>query len=389
MSILYSALSWSQINNSNTAPTTNSIEVEKEEATPTEEEVNELESVPVRSESYKESRTKAKRELSDGDVSTQQVITTKKANSFNYVKTKSATQYTRRTPTVQQQTVMDQTVTYFEQQAPNSFEYHYFKYVAGNYDVSLKEDLLKAEKLKPNNADVQVQMAALNVIEGNDAVAVDYLEKLMNSGRLVNSVVQYGEDLLISVPYKGILITHGFDDFNGAYYQQKQNKVREDVTIISLDYLQSEEYRKKIKAKGVTLPSSEVVDVNYLKSLCELNTSKDINISLTVPKQYFKPIVSSLYVEGLVFKYSNTPVSNFSKNESLWNYEMKKHLINDASDYKGKNLTANYLPMLLQMKAVYEDDGKTEELEKINTAIDQIGAKCNKYDKVQELKGSY
>lgn len=311
------------------------------------------------------------------------------SNTFKYSKIQASSQYTQRTPTSGQQQLMDDAVDYFEANAPNSFEYHYFRYTAGGYDVSLKEHLLKAEQLKPNNSDVQIQMSALYTIEGNDTKAIEYLDKLKASSRLSNSVINYGVDLLTSVPKNGTLITHGFDDFNAAYYQQKKNKIRTDVQIISLDYLQSDEYRKKLKNKGYTIPVSKVVDVNYFKEFVSKNASKSIAVSMTVPKQYLSLVVDKLYVTGLVFEYHNDAYSNFERNKELWNSDLKKHLIIDAIDQKGKTLTANYLPMLLQLNKVYTEAGENTKADEISKVMDQIGALCNKYEQVQQLKSSY
>ena len=68
-----------------------------------------------------------------------------KAVEMNAVSTNFSSQRTRRpisqrtsrSPSIQQQVQMDQAVDYFEVNAPGSFESHYFKYVAGNYDTEL------------------------------------------------------------------------------------------------------------------------------------------------------------------------------------------------------------------------------------------------------------
>ena len=59
---------------------------------------------------------------------------------------------------------MDNLVESLEKNAPESFEYHYFKYVAGNYNVVLIDHLKKAEALRPTNSDVNIQIAAYYLI---------------------------------------------------------------------------------------------------------------------------------------------------------------------------------------------------------------------------------
>ncbi|NRA11630.1 MAG: hypothetical protein HRT57_06725, partial [Crocinitomicaceae bacterium] len=197
------------------------------------------------------------------------------------------------------------------------------------------------------------------------------------------------EDVLLSVPENGVLITHGFDDSYATWYKQNSADVRKDVTIISLDFLQSDHYRELLKEDGYKLPESKVVDVKFLKSFCELNTSKSISISLTTPKEYFKPIQSSLYITGLVFEYHKDEFDNFHRNDDLWNSTLKKHLVNNATDEKSKQLSSNYLPMLLQLRKVYVKMDLKGKLEEVDEASDKVSVQCKKYEQVQKLKNSY
>ena len=321
-------------------------------------------------------------------------ITTKKAyeiNSYEFSETKkeSSIQRSQRSPTVNQQMEMDKAVGFFEVNAPNSFEFHYFNYAAGNYDVSQVNSLQQAEILRPDNADVHVQKAAYNIIKRNNDSAVGYLEKLKTSGRLTENVLHYAEDILLSVPENGVLVTHGFDDSYASWYQQNSADVRKDVKIVSLDFMQSEHYRLLLKEDGFSMPKSKVVDVDFLKEFCELNATKSISVSLTTPKEYFAPIQSKLYVTGLVFEYHEEAYDNFHRNDELWNSELKKHLIDNALDEKSKQLSSNYLLMLLQLRKVYAKLEEEDKLKQIDEATDKVSVQCHKYEQVQKLKSAY
>jgi hypothetical protein len=295
----------------------------------------------------------------------------------------------QRSPLPEHQQEMDKAVDYFETNAPNSFEYHYFKYTSGNYDVSRINHLREAEKIMPANSDVHAQLAAYNIIKRNSDSANFYVDKLVNSGRLNTNTLLYAEDLLLSVPKNGVLITHGFDDTYSTWRKQQLDGVRSDVTLISLDFLQSEYYRSLLKKDGFKLPEGDIIDVDYLKSFCELNTSKSIGISMTTPKDYFLPLKSNLYVTGLVFEYHQSTFNNFDRNNELWNSSLTKHLIDGAKDEKAKQLSANYLPMLLQLRKVYGQKGELKKVKEIDEAIDSVSLQCRKYDQVQKLKSSY
>ena len=312
------------------------------------------------------------------------------STNFSSTYTTSDMQRSQRSPSIQQQVQMDQAVDYFEVNAPGSFESHYFKYVAGNYNIELYPDLKVAEQIRPNNSDVHVQMAGYFMIEEDVDSAMIYVNKLRESDRLTDNVVDYSSDILRSVPEDGALITHGFDDSYGSYYAQNNTPgIRSDVTIISLDFLQSDAYKTELKSKGYELPKSEVVDVDYLAEFCVLNVDKNLSISLTTPKEYFQAIQDKLYVVGLVFEYHEDDFNNFERNDFLWNNSMEKGVITNPIDEKGKQLSANYLPMLLHLRKVYEVTGEEEKMKDVDEVSDQVGVQSRKYEQVQKVKANY
>ncbi len=314
-----------------------------------------------------------------------QSVSVEFSNSYS----SSDLQRTSRSPSDLQQLQMDQAVNYFEVNAPGSFESHYFKYVAGNYNTDLYPDLKAAEQLRPQNSDVHVQMAGYFMIENDVDSALIYMNKLKESNRLTSDVVAYAGDILRSAPENGTLITHGFDDSYGSYYAQNSDGVRSDVTLVSLDFLQSDTYQEELEAKGFELPKSDVVDVDYLTEFCVLNVDKNLSISLTTPKEYFQAIQDKLYVAGLVFEYHEDDFNNFQRNDFLWNNSMKKTVITHPTDEKAKQLSANYLPMLLHLRRAYRATGDNEKLNEVDEVSDHIGVQCRKYEQVQKVKSSY
>lgn len=312
-----------------------------------------------------------------------------KRSQFKLNSDVSSKQRNQRSPSDNEQERMDEVVKYFEVNSPNSFEYHYFKYTAGNYNLSLYNHLKKAEEIRPGNIDVIQQLAAYYMIKDMPESASGFVKELVDKLKLTSGVLLYSEDLLHSVPKNGILITHGFDDTFGAWYMQNVKNVRMDVTVISLDFLQSDFYRKKLKKKGYEMSNSKIIDVDFFSSFCKLNELKDMNISLTIPQEYFQKEASSFYMTGLVMKYSSTEIDNFNVNKNLWDNHLKKYLIQKATDEKSKQLSSNYLPMLLQMRRVYNQKADFNKVIELDKSIDAISIQCNKYKKVQKLKTKY
>ncbi|MFN6014920.1 MAG: tetratricopeptide repeat protein [Flavobacteriales bacterium] len=312
------------------------------------------------------------------------------SGSFNGTKVQSSTQRTQRTPTYAQQQQMNVVVDALEESAPESFEYHYYKYLAGNYNIALIDHLKKAEGLKPNNSDVHLLMVAYYLIMNDTKNANLYLEKLSTSSRLSKEAIDYSEDILRSVRPGGTLITHGTDDTYGTAFIQISKKIRPDVRIISLDLLQSDKYRENLKSNGYSIPDSRIVDVQFLQQFCIKNSSMNICVSMTTPKEYLVGIQQNLFTVGLNFEYhTDLSFSNFKRNEELWYKDLVKTVSDNATNEKSKQLSANYLPMLLVLRKVYEQKNESEKLNDIDRSIDKIAAQCNKYEQVQKLKKSY
>ena len=308
------------------------------------------------------------------------------STSFITQKKKASTQSTQRSPTPVQQSEMNEAVAYYAANASGSFEYHYFSYVAGNYDVSLFPHLQKAQELRPTNSDVLIQLAAYHVILNQGSKAKEYLAQLAASGRIAPEVIAYDKDLLASVPDNGILVTHGFDDAYGALYLQLKEGYRKDVRVLSLDFMQSQAYRESLAKQGLAMPASKTVDVSFLKEFCRLNVKSNIHLSLTFPKPYFTAIADKLQVLGLTFQYDPQPASTFSQNEKLWKEIVKKQFAQDAVTEKAKQLSANYLPMLLYLREVYEGQKNTATVAELDKVIDRIAVQSNRYSKVISLK---
>ena len=341
---------------------------------------------------FKGSKNKSINSDSKKNESKKESISTtvqKKSVEFSNVKAQSSIQRTQKTPTADKQAKMDETVDYLQTAAPESFEFHFYNYVAGNYDVSRSSSLQKAYQLQPYNQEVQLQMAAYYWITGNKSKTLEFLNLLVKSNRISLETIQYSKDILLSVQEKGTLITHGVDDTYGCLYLQLNENLRTDITLISLDFLQSEAYQSNLKLKGYSIQNSKLIDVIYLKKFTTENENKLISISLTTPKEYFQSIQDQLYVVGLVFEYHSQSFNNYYKNEYLWNEVLEKKVANSAQSDKAKSLSSNYLLMLLQLRDVYINQKENQKVKEIDKEIDKISIQSKKYEQVQKIRKKY
>jgi hypothetical protein len=250
-----------------------------------------------------------------------------------------------------------------------------------------RQGLEKAKELKPTNSDVIVQMAAYHTIISDTNASSKELSQLVQMGKIEADVLTYDNALLNSVSTNGILLTHGFDDAYGSFYLQQNNNVRNDVKIVSLDLMQSKVYRDSLQKDGFQMPNSQVVDVQFFQDFCAQNQSKNLNLSLTFPKPYLQPQINQLEVQGLVYVFKNPSKSMATENQQIWKKINQSKAFENVNTEKGKQLTANYLPMLFYLRYLYEKQNKKNEIPPIDKAIEKIGIQTNKLKQIQTILG--
>lgn len=283
---------------------------------------------------------------------------------------------------------MDKEVALLKNSSPNSFEYYLSYYMAGNYNVAREDALKNAARLAPTDADVLTQSMG-NALAKNDAVSAKfYVEKLKNANLLSEEVLAYAMDLLLSSGENQVLITHGFFDTYGVAYQQFLPDCPVQLTMISLELLQSESYRNVISEKGYNLPQIKNIDSSYLLAFCQLNKDKNIALSMTLPKAYLSPLKELLYPVGLVFEYRPNKLSDgvslLMRNELLWNQILAKHNVIQFTSVESNNLASNYLPMLLYLKTMYELNDDKLKLAELVTALNFTAHKAGKLSLIKK-----
>ena len=193
---LFICASWNafgQSNNNENVPATNSntftpdvkfIKVEVDTLVPQEESFKEVEKKQDKAVSKKTKSPSESESLNEESIQSSAAVSETAVKSISISKIQASQNRTQRSPSPQFQQQMDDGVKTLETFAPESFEFHFYKYLAGNYNIQLAEHLLKAEQLKPNNSDVQIQKAAYYIILSDSVNAESYLKKIEQSTRI-------------------------------------------------------------------------------------------------------------------------------------------------------------------------------------------------------------
>lgn len=293
-------------------------------------------------------------------------------------------QLNRRSASPYEQDNMDASAGYYRSVTPQSFESHFYTYLAGHYNTDLYHELEAAAALQPENTEVKKQLAAYHIITRNPDEALPVIKNLIDNGEVTAGQLAYANDLLVSGDTGSVMILHGFSDMFATYYVQNTTALRTDLGLLSLDFMQSETYRNAWEEEGFALPESSVIDTAYLADFCQLNAGSNLQLSMTIPKAYFAGMKEQLYPVGLSFRYSEEPFDNYSINHRLWSETMQLGEVRKPASGNACDWCTNYLPMLVTLRKQAEALNKKDEIKALNSDILQVGSRSNNSDKVKK-----
>jgi murein DD-endopeptidase MepM/ murein hydrolase activator NlpD len=374
------------ISNSNSAIPTiqDTIQVELDDNDSFKESSKKEESKKVKTKQQKAAsvalKDKSILEKNEASASTMEVLN----QNFSSVYDEIRMQGNQRNPTAEQQEELNKTLQTIETIDSNSFDYHIMKVKAGNYEVNNFYHLAKANELNALNIEVQRQLLAYYTITADTTSMKLTLDNQFKNKQIPTEHIDYGSDVINSLPLNSTVITHSFDDSYSVLFHQLSNQERQDVTVINLDFCQSKNYRDLLVKKGYQIAYDGKIDTKFLADFVVQNPSKNINLAMTLPKDYFLNQTEALAICGLVFTPGNE-MSLEDFNQSLWETRLSKKVLFTETEL-GKRLSKNYLPLLLDLSQYYQEKNQLDKKREIDDWITKIGKKTNVSDQLKKLK---
>ena len=374
------------ISNSNSAIPTiqDTIQVELDDNDSFKESSKKEESKKVKTKQQKAAsvalKDKSILEKNEASASTMEVLN----QNFSSVYDEIRMQGNQRNPTAEQQEELNKMLQSIETIDSNSFDYHIMKVKAGNYEVNNFYHLAKANELNALNLEVQRQLLAYYTITADTTSMKLTLDNQFKNKQIPTEQIDYGSDVINSLPLNSTVITHSFDDSYSVLFHQLSNQERQDVTVINLDFCQSKNYRDLLVKKGYQIAYDGKIDTKFLADFVVQNPSKNINLAMTLPKDYFLNQTETLAICGLVFASGNE-MSSEDFNQSLWETRLSKKVLFTETEL-GKRLSKNYLPLLLDLSQYYQEKNQLDKKREIDDWITKIGKKTNVSDQLKKLK---
>jgi hypothetical protein len=349
------------ISNSNSAIPTiqDTIQVELDDNDSFKESSKKEESKKVKTKQQKAAsvalKDKSILEKNEASASTMEVLN----QNFSSVYDEIRMQGNQRNPTAEQQEELNKTLQTIETIDSNSFDYHIMKVKAGNYEVNNFYHLAKANQLNALNIEVQRQLLAYYTITADTTSMKLTLDNQFKNKQIPTEHIDYGSDVINSLPLNSTVITHSFDDSYSVLFHQLSNQERQDVTVINLDFCQSKNYRDLLVKKGYQIAYDGKIDTKFLADFVVQNPSKNINLAMTLPKDYFLNQTEALAICGLVFTPGNE-MSLEDFNQSLWETRLSKKVLFTETEL-GKRLSKKLLAFTFRFKSVLSGKKSTRQ----------------------------
>lgn len=283
-------------------------------------------------------------------------------------------------------------------EVPGSFEQQYVHYWNGNHDLSRSASLKAAYALRPNDPGVLRQMTGYELISGNRTNAAGYVAKWEKTGDMPSSLLPYAYNVLQSVPQDAILITSGEFDTYPLVQQQMKGGVRADVQLLCVDLCSRSANRALIfRNLGLKLPDNDSVSAftaTYVRRVAAANPSKKIYLASTLGPGMLSVLQNELYLTGLAFRYSATPIDNLAFLRD--NVGMKMNLetvglstLSSSTFDNGSSqqLQMNYVLPLVLAAQQYEAGGDKDKAEMLRAKARQVGANAGRQKEVDKLLG--
>ncbi len=290
----------------------------------------------------------------------------------------------RKTPLSQETEFMEQKVHELSKLAPESFEFHLYSYLKTPYNFKAISHLRKAEELAATHYDVLTSWTAYHFISESDKVT-GYLRQLDDGGYFKPGYRNYAGQALELLPENAVLLTHGDNDTYPMLIQQKIKGVRSDISIINIDFFQSEEYLKRLKNKGWSVPHISIVNTEFVHEFVTANQQRNIFLANSIPGSYIKLFKSQIHPCGLAF-YVGNDEADFCKKFNLQLYRNVSQQMQKEEPANNEQLfLSNSLPALFGLRNNYLDSGDSMRLKKLNEVITIIGRQTHQQEKVDQL----
>ncbi len=321
-----------------------------------------------------------------GQSSTDMQMTSIKSLSSAYLAKRSAyMDKTTKTISAKNQLELDKMVASIKAANAQSYEYNYAMYLNSGRSLDAFTYLENAERYHPDNVDLYDDFVYHYEMDGNAAKRKQYCKQLYLSNTIHASVMEYNYNVLMSIELNGIIFTNGSIDTYPLFIWQDVKGIRKDVTIINLDMLSEKKYRERKSAEAHLKIKPQSTNVKTIEWIIKNNPNKKLYVGHTISQDILKTFKSDLYLSGLTYKHSKTPIDNVKS--AVYSYEnsfKKEQLKRTQTNLEAKRLNFNYTLPLITVLRYYHNHNEEAKATEIRKLILKIAKEANKENIIKQ-----
>lgn len=300
---------------------------------------------------------------------------------LNYYKATRYSTYTERSREVSssKKKGLEEILSLMEKNIKGTWAWHVANYLHLEKRDEGWTHLREAQAIRPDEPELLDDLLAMHEIQGNTAEAKKVAKKMAQSGVLSGSELEYNRNVLNSLEKNAILLTNGFVDTYPLYILQYDKGLRNDVQIVSLEWMKSSQYRTKAgNLLGIPLQAINPVPEFMIAAIMAANPQRPLYLGLTIPPDELKKYGGQLYCTGLAMKKSAVAVGNMETLRENWEKLFaRKHVL------EADPLNRNYLVPLVLLHDHYQATGNTKKAEEIKELAGKIASLSGQYRAVE------
>lgn len=279
---------------------------------------------------------------------------------------------------------------------PGTFESNYMAYRKDRFGKDAVKYLMEAYRLGPDREEIFNLLGTHFMLRQEEKEMRQMCERWLASGDIATGILAVNYNMLVSCDQNAILFTYGDNDTFPAWILQYAKNVRTDVTVLNIHMLDDTEFRD-MYCKKLGIPEykllNEYVDANAFSQDIRAHFMKHAKrpVYYMIGNDFEKsPIKDSLYLVGIVYKYSTERFDNMAvlrKNVEK-NYLLDNILVNfenHVSESVVNDFNYNYMVPFLTLYFHYRDAGETALLENMHNYIKVIAERVGLTDEVNNI----
>jgi hypothetical protein len=301
-------------------------------------------------------------------------------------------------------------------EVPNSFEYKYLKWRRGmmsaiytSENIRLLEDAYSTD---PSRVETYPAMVKMYELRRDISMRNQMLKKWFESGDISEGLLNYNYNVLMSVEKDGFLVVFDPDQAYCLLILQNIMLTRQDISVICMDWLADDAYRKKIYTEyGIKETPFEGMDFSLLvpsrnvAGRTNINTDAFFNdlsynkkgravyttSTLAMSNSY---LTNKAFLVGLAYKISDSRFDNIAvirKNfeQSFALDYLKNGFYMEKYPDAIKELNNDYLVPMLHLYDHYTYAGEHEKADRLKELVFKISEKGDQKKRVESYLEKY